>query len=220
MTFEEVLRSPENSLTIAVSVTKPLDPDLAISRTMVGSNGPDRKPVTSAEGSEHSRIPDTSSTLGNIVPRVPNEICAISPLTAYGIEQHLYLRLTPSQARSAYDTLGYTEVFRFARDLNYHLMKVHKRSQHTCYVGGYSKMFRDPTRLQDHVRTHSDKKALVYSFEQCGRTFARPDTLLRYRQNVHEKEKPYTYDLVKDSRRYNSAFDASWKLKRHKEGIH
>jgi hypothetical protein len=220
MSSEGVLRSPENGFTVAVSVAKPLDPDLAMSRTMVSSDEPDGKPVTSTVGSEHSRIPDTSSTSGTVVPQVPNEICAIAPRTACGVEQHPYLRPIPSQAGSACDALGCTEVFRFARDLNYHLMKVHKRSQHTCHMGGCGKMFRDPTRLRDHVRTHSDKKALVCSFEQCGRTFARPDTLLRHRQNVHEKEKPYTCDLMKDSRRCNSAFDASWKLKRHKEGSH
>jgi hypothetical protein len=220
MTVEEVLRGPENGFTVTVSVAKPLDPDLAVSRTMDSSNRPDGQAVTLTEGSEHSRILDASSMSKTVMPQVSNEIYPIAPPTARGVEQHSHLRPISSQAGSACDAPGCTEVFRFARDLNYHLMKVHKRSQHTCYVDGCGKMFRDPTRLRHHIRTHSDKKALVCSFEQCGRTFARPDTLLRHKQNVHEKEKPYICDLMEDSRRCNSAFDASWKLKRHKEGIH
>jgi hypothetical protein len=93
MSFRGVLRSPENGFTVAVSVAKPLDPDLAMSRTMVGSDELDGKPVTSTEGSEHSRIPNTSSTSGTVVPQVPKEICAVAPPTAYGVEQYSYLRL-------------------------------------------------------------------------------------------------------------------------------
>jgi uncharacterized Zn-finger protein len=99
-------------------------------------------------------------------------------------------------------------------------MKVHKRSQHTCHMSGCGKMFRDATRLRDHARTHSGTKMLVCSFEQCGRTFARPNTLLRHRQDVHEKEEPFICDFIKDSTNCKMAFDASWKLKRHKEGVH
>ena len=209
MTVERALRGSENGFTVTVSVAKSLDPDLVVSRTMDGSNRPDGQAVTSTEGSEYSKIPDVSSVSGTVIPQVSNEIYATAPPTARGVEQHPHLRPIPSQAGSACDAPGCTEVFRFARDLNYHLMKVHKRSQHTCYVDGCGKMFRDPTRLRHHIRTHSDKKALICSFEQCGRTFARPDTLLRHKQNVHEKEKPYICDLMKGLRRCNSAFDAS-----------
>jgi hypothetical protein len=220
MTAEGVMRKSENGFTVKVSVAESLDSDLAVSRTIDGSNRPDGQAVTSTEGSEHSRILDASSMSGIVIPQVSNEIYAIAPPTARGVEQHPHLRPIPSQAGSACDAPGCTEVFRFARDLNYHLIKVHKRSQHTCHVDGCGKMFRDPTRLRHHIRTHSDKKAYICSFEQCGRTFARPDTLLRHKQNLHEKEKPYICDVMKGPRRCNSAFDASWRLKRHKEGFH
>jgi hypothetical protein len=221
MTAEGVLRGPENGFTVTISAAKALDPDLAVSGTMDDCNRPDGQAVTSTVGSGHHWIsPNAHSGSGTVIPQVPNEVYAIGPQTARGVEQHPHLRPIPSQAGSACDEPGCTEVFRFARDLNYHLMKVHKRSQHTCHVEGCGKMFRDPTRLRHHIRTHSDKKAFICSFEQCGRTFARPDTLMRHRQNVHEKEKPYICDLMRDSRRCNSAFDEPWKLKRHKEGVH
>ena len=220
MTVEGVLRGAKNGFTMTLSVAESLDPGLPVSRMMDGSNRPDGQAVTLTEGSEHCRMPDISSMSGTVMPQVSNEIYPIAPPTARGVEQHPHLSPIPSQAGSAFDAPGCTEVFRFARDLNYHLMKIHKRSQHTCHVEGCGKMFRDPTRLRHHTRTHSDKKAFICSFEQCGRTFARPDTLMRHRQNVHEKEKPYICDLTKDSRRCNSAFDEPWKLKRHKEGVH
>jgi hypothetical protein len=159
MTAEGVLRGAENGFTMTVSVTESLDPGLPVSRMMDGSNRPDGQAVTLTEGSGHSRMPDTSSMSGTVMPQVSNEIYAIAPPTARGVEQHAYLRPIPSQSGSACDAPGCTEVFRFARDLNYHLMKVHKRSQHTCHVEGCGKMFRDPTRLRHHIRTHSDKKA-------------------------------------------------------------
>ena len=124
MKFDRILRSPGNGSTVTVSVAKPLDPDLAMSRTMADSDGPHGKPVKSTEGSEHFKTPDAEDASGTIVPQVPNEIYAIAPPTARGVEQHPHVRPILSQAGSACDALGCTEVFRFARDLNYHLMKV------------------------------------------------------------------------------------------------
>lgn len=202
------------------SVAEPDKPDLAISRTTGNSDGRDERPALPSEGCDSLILPDAILVPGMIPPQAPDDICTSALLVAPGVERYPHLRPMPSQTGLACDTPGCPEVFRFARDLNYHSMKVHKRSQHTCHVSGCGKMFRDATRLREHVRTHSGMKTLVCSFEQCGRTFARPDTLLRHKQNVHEKEKPFVCDFIKDSAECKMAFDASWKLKRHKEGVH
>jgi hypothetical protein len=217
---ERVPRNSRNGSFMAASIVEPDRPDLAISRTMVGSDGRRERPAMPTKGGDSLILPDATSMPETILPQVPNEVCANAPPSLHGVERYPHLRPILSQAGSACDALGCTEVFRFARDLNYHLMDVHKRSQHTCHVSGCGKMFRDATRLRDHVRTHSGTKTLVCSFDQCGRTFARPDTLLRHRQSVHEKERLFVCDLIKNSIECKMAFDASWKLKRHKEGVH
>lgn len=154
-----------------------------------------------------------------ITSQAPNDIssCDASPRS---FEQYRNLRPLPSQPGRACDEPGCNEVFRFARDLNYHLIEKHGRSHHTCNTSGCGKMFRDAARLREHSQSHSNRKRLTCSIGQCGRTFAQMDTLLRHKQNVHEKERIHVCGMIKDSRTCLSAFDAPWKLKRHKEGVH
>ena len=210
----------ENGFFATASVVRPDNPDLAVSRMTGGFDVRDERPALLTEGCDSLILPDATLVPEMNPPQVPDDIRVSALLVAPGVERYPHLRPMPSQTGRACDTPGCPEVFRFARDLSYHSMKVHKRSQHTCHVSGCGKMFRDATRLRDHVRTHSGIKTLVCSFEQCGRTFAHPDTLSRHEQNVHEKEKLFVCGFTKDSAECKMAFDASWKLKRHKEGVH
>lgn len=216
----EALQDAGNGSHMALFVAEPFSSDLTTSRTTVDSNGNRRDPVTMNEENDYLIVPETNSRLRITSSQISDDIFGAVPSNVDNPERYPHLRPISSHLGRPCDAPGCTEVFRFVRDLNYHLIKVHNRSQHTCHVGGCGKMFRDATRLRDHVRTHSGRKTLVCSFEQCGRTFARADTLLRHKQSVHEKERLYVCDLIKGLRKCKSAFDASWKLKRHKEGVH
>lgn len=129
-------------------------------------------------------IPEPDTALPAKSSDIP---CDDPTVSSHYIDLYPHLRPVAPQSERACDGPSCGELFRFARDLNIHLMKKYKRSQHTCSV--YGRLFRDGTRLQHHLETHFAKE-LICSFEQCGRFFARPDSLSRHRKIFHSKEKP------------------------------
>lgn len=220
LTAERLPPIPENCSFVAASTPEAFELDLVMSGMKGDFDRDGRGPTASIEKNNSSVSPDVAPVPGVVTSRVLGKVQITTFPTGHGAEQYSHLRPIPSQAGRACDAPGCTEVFRFVRDLNYHLIRAHNRSHHTCRVSGCGKMCRDATRLREHERTHSGEKVLTCSFEHCGRTFARPHALLCHRRNVHEMEKSFVCGVIKDSRACKSAFDASWKLKRHKRGVH
>lgn len=207
--------TPARSL--APEISSPMD--MVMSDITLDFNERDQDVATSTEKSDYLTVFGDAPESGNLFRAMPSDIACDHPSSpSHAIEQYSHLRPIPSQPGRTCDESGCGEIFRFARDLNNHLIKVHKRSQHTCSVCG--KMFRDGTRLRDHSQTHSKKKTVVCSFAQCGRSFTRADGLSRHMNAVHNKEKSHKCGMVQGSKRCTSAFDVRWKLNRHRKGVH
>ena len=84
-----------------------------------------------------------------------------------------------------------------------------KRTQHECDV--CEKMFRYPSGLAEHMRTHTNEKP--YECDECDKAF-RESGSLKVHMRIHTNEKPYECDVC------DKAFRGSSNLKKHKRTQH
>ena len=84
-----------------------------------------------------------------------------------------------------------------------------KRTQHECDV--CEKVFRYPSKLASHMRTHTNERP--YECDVCEKRFRQSGSLQTH-MRIHTNERPYECDVC------DKAFRDSGTLKRHKRTQH